>query len=87
MTGGQTEYRYQIPNSKFRIISFFGVANLSGGSYGNEGNSRDDDGWYQAGGLGLRYAIQQKTGVDLRLDFVLTSKQDKGIYLKLNQAF
>lgn len=87
MIGMQTEYRYQIPKSRFRLITFIGVTNLSGGSFGDENRSRDDDGWYAAGGLGARYTIQPKTGVDLRLDFVLTSKNDKAIYLKLNQAF
>jgi hypothetical protein len=87
MTGAQTEYRYQISNTRFRLISFIGIANLAGGSYGDEGRSREDDGWYSAGGLGARYTIQPKTGVDLRLDFVYTSKNDKAIYLKLNQSF
>jgi len=87
MTGGQSEYRYQITDTKFRLTSFFGVANLAGGSFGVDGNSRDDDGWYAAGGIGARYAIQQQTGVDLRLDLVLTSKGDAAIYVKLNQAF
>ncbi len=87
MTGAQTEYRYQVGESRFRLISFIGVANLAGGSYGSEGRSRDDNGWYSAGGVGARYAIQARTGVDLRLDLVYTSKNDKAIYLKLNQAF
>ncbi len=87
MTGGQTEYRYQISRTRFRLIAFIGIANLAGGSFGEDGRSRDDDGWYSAGGLGARYTIQPKTGVDLRLDFVYTSKNDKAIYLKLNQSF
>ncbi len=81
MTGTQSEYRYQITNTKFRLTSFFGVANLAGGSFGVDDNSRSDDGWYSAGGLGVRYAIQQQTGVDLRLDVVLTSKGDRALYV------
>ncbi|MGL1888099.1 MAG: BamA/TamA family outer membrane protein [Reichenbachiella sp.] len=86
-TGGQTEYRYTINNSRFRLVGFFGLANLSGGSYGVDGNSRQDNGWYTSEGLGLRYKLQQVTGVDIRLDFVHTSEQDLSFYLKLNQAF
>lgn len=87
MSGAQTEYRYTISKSRFRITSFLGVANLAGGSYGIEGRSRADDGWYSAGGLGLRYMLQQLTGVDLRLDYVRTSQGDNAVYLMLNQAF
>ena len=87
MTGVQSEYRYQIVNSRFRLVSFAGLANLAGGSFGDDGNSRDDDGWYSNFGIGGRYSIQPKTGVDLRLDLVVTSKGDKALYLKLNQAF
>lgn len=86
-TGGQTEYRYTINNSRFRIVGFFGLANLSGGSYGLDGNSRNDDGWYRAEGAGVRYMLQQVTGVDLRLDLVHTSEGQFAFYLKLNQAF
>jgi len=87
MTGGQAEYRYTIGQSRFRLTSFFGVANLNGGSYGDGTNSRNDDGWYNAVGVGARYKIQQVTGVDIRLDFVRTSEGEYSAYLKLNQAF
>jgi hypothetical protein len=86
-TGGQTEYRYTINDTRFRLVAFFGVANLAGGSYGFDGNSRDNDGWYASEGLGVRYMLQQVTGVDLRLDFVHTSEGDIAFYLKINQAF
>ena len=87
LTGGQTEYRYTIGSSRFRIIGFFGMANLSGGSFGVEDRSREDDGWYWAGGLGARFTVQPKTGVDLRLDLVTTSENVQSLYLKMNQAF
>jgi hypothetical protein len=87
LTGGQSEYRYQIQNSKFRLTAFFGAAYLAGGSQGVDGNSREDDGWYSAGGVGMRYAIQQRTGVDVRLDLVTTSENEQSIYVMLNQAF
>lgn len=87
LSGGQTEYRYTIDNTRFRLVAFFGLANLAGGSYGFEGYSRDNDGWYTTEGLGIRYKLQQVTGLDLRLDFVHTSEQQLSFYLKLNQAF
>ncbi len=87
LTGVQTEYRYQIVDRPFRLIGFAGVAQLSGGSFGQGGRERDDNGSYWAAGVGLRYAIQSKTGVDLRLDFVTTSEDEQSVYLALNQAF
>ena len=64
LTGMQTDYRYQIPDTRFRLVAFAGIANLSGGSYGSGGDSRHDDGWHTAGGVGARYAIQPKFGTD-----------------------
>ncbi|MEH6584893.1 MAG: hypothetical protein V7754_23475, partial [Halioglobus sp.] len=67
--------------------AFAGTAELDGGSYGQGERTRDDDGWYYAGGVGVRYAIQRRTGVDLRLDLVTTSENEESIYITLNQAF
>ena len=69
------------------MIAFAGVAELAGGSFGQGGRERDDDGTYWAAGVGGRYAIQARTGVDLRLDFVTTSEDEQAVYLALNQAF
>ena len=63
------------------------MAKLDGGSYGSGGEERDDDDTYWAGGVGLRYAIQRRTGVDLRLDLVTTSENEESVYITLNQAF
>ena len=87
LTGVQTEYRYQLGDAPFKFIAFVGAAELDGGSYGQDGRERDDDGWYYAGGVGIRYAIQRRTGVDLRLDLVTTSENEESVYLTLNQAF
>ncbi|MEH6570930.1 MAG: hypothetical protein V7709_17750 [Halioglobus sp.] len=87
MNGAQTEYRYVLEGTPFKFIGFVGVAQLHGGSYGTDGETRDDDGTYWAGGLGARYAIQRRTGVDLRLDVVTTSERKESVYLTLNQAF
>jgi outer membrane protein assembly factor BamA len=87
LTGVQTEYRYVLEGTPYKLIAFAGVANLSGGSSGDGVGERDDDGTFWAGGIGLRYAIQQRTGVDLRLDLVTTSEKEESAYLTLNQAF
>ena len=87
LNGGQTEYRYVIDGTPYKLTAFAGVATLHGGSYGDSGQERDDDGIYWAGGIGLRYAIQRRTGVDLRLDLVTTSENAESVYLTLNQAF
>lgn len=87
LSGAQTEYRYTLGHSRFRLIGFFGVAELSGGSHGIDERTRADNGWYHAYGLGSRYALQQRTGVDLRLDLVRTSEDEYALYLMLNQAF
>jgi hypothetical protein len=87
LTGVQTEYRYQLKGKPYRFVAFAGVAGLSGGSYGRGDQKRDDDGTYWALGIGARYAIQSKTGVDLRLDIAYTSEHESSLYLMLNQAF
>lgn len=87
LTGAQTEYRYVCEGTPYKFIAFAGVAKLDGGSYGEGDRGRDDDDNYWAAGLGVRYAIQRRTGVDLRLDLVTTSEDEESIYLTLNQAF
>ena len=87
LAGAQTEYRYVLEGTAYKLTAFAGVAHLSGGSGGDGVGERDDDGTYWAGGVGLRYAIQRRTGVDLRLDVVTTSENEESIYLTLNQAF
>ena len=87
MSGGQTEYRYVLEGTPYKLTAFAGLASLQGGSFGSGAGERDDDGIYWAGGIGLRYAIQRRTGVDLRLDLVTTSEREQSVYLTLNQAF
>ena len=87
LSGAQTEYRYQIDNQPFRLIAFGGIAELQGGSFGEGDRARDDDGTYWAIGVGARYAIQSKTGVDLRLDVARTNEEENSLYLALNQSF
>jgi len=84
----QTEYRYQLDDTKFRFVGFAGVANLAGGSVGEGGGNRDkDNGNYASAGLGVRYTIQEKAGIDYRVDFAYTSTDEYGLYATVNQAF
>ncbi len=89
LTAAQTEYRYQIPDTKYRAVVFAGGAQLAGGSVGDgEGNNRDENnGFYYSGGVGLRYAIQQKAGVDLHLDLATSNDGEFSVYVGVNQAF
>jgi len=89
MTAFQTEYRYQIPDTKYRAVVFAGGAELAGGSIGDgQGNDREEDnGFYYSGGVGLRYAIQQKAGVDLHLDLATSNDGEFSVYVGVNQAF
>ena len=89
MSTVQTEYRYQIVDTKFRLVAFIGGAQLAGGSKGDgAGHNRDgDNGFYYSGGTGLRYAIQQKAGVDMHLDVAGNNDGEISIYVGINQAF
>jgi hypothetical protein len=89
LTAAQTEYRYQIEETSFRLVTFLGAAILAGGSEGTggAGNRDKDNGDYYSGGFGARYAIQKEAGVDYRIDVAYTSTDDYGIYAIVNQAF
>jgi len=89
MIAVQSEYRYQITNTDFRLAAFAGYANLNGGSKGTGQNTNRerDNGNYVSGGVGVRYTIQEKQGVDYRVDFAATSTNDYAVYANINQAF
>jgi len=87
MAALQSEYRYQISGTRFRLTTFGGYANLSGGSSGTAQGSRNDDGNYYSGGVGAHYIIQEKAGVDYRVDLATTNKNGYSIYATINQAF
>ena len=88
MVAAQGEYRYQITNTDFRLAAFGGYANLSGGSKGTQiGDREADNGNYYSGGVGVRYTIQEKQGIDYRVDFAATNTDDYAIYANINQAF
>jgi hypothetical protein len=88
MSAFQSEYRYTIKQSRFRIVPFAGYANLSGGSKGTQTGNRDkDNGNYYSGGIGVHYILEQKHQLDYRVDVVYSSDDEASIYASLNQAF
>jgi hypothetical protein len=88
MSAAQAEYRYQITDTRFRLAIFGGYTNLSNGSKGNEFGNRDsDNGDYISGGVGLRYTLDKKSGLDYRIDLATTNKDEQSIYASIKQAF
>lgn len=88
MTAFQGEYRYQIEKTRFRLAGFGGYAHLSHGSKGTQSGNRDsDNGDYYSGGVGVRYTLQKKQGLDYRIDLVTTNKGEQSIYASINQPF
>ena len=89
MIAVQSEYRYDITSTDFRLAAFAGYANLNGGSKGTgpENNRDTDNGHYYSGGVGVRYTILEKQGIDYRVDFATTNTHDYAIYANVNQAF
>jgi len=88
MNAIQSEYRYTITNTRFRLAPFIGYARLDGGSKGTDTGNRDkDNGNYYSGGIGLHYILSKKHQLDYRLDLAYSSDDEVSVYATLNQAF
>ena len=88
MNAVQTEYRYRVGKSRFRIAPFVGFANLSGGSSGTQsGNRNSNNGNYYSGGCGIHYILDEKHQLDYRVDVAYSSDDETSLYASLNQAF
>jgi hypothetical protein len=88
MNAIQSEYRYTIKNTSFRIAPFVGYANLSGGSKGTQNGNRDDNnGDYYSGGIGVHYILAKKYQLDYRVDVAYSSDEETSVYASINQAF
>ncbi|MBL0708747.1 MAG: hypothetical protein JJW00_06865 [Sulfurimonas sp.] len=88
LTALQTEYRYEITNTNFRLTTFAGAANLSKGSMGTgDGNRNSNNGNYYSGGIGTHYMLQKKAGIDYRVNLVYNSDEEISVYATINQAF
>jgi hypothetical protein len=84
----QTEYRYTINKTNFRIAPFVGYANLSGGSKGTQNGNRDNNnGDYYSGGIGLHYILAKEYQLDYRIDLAYSSDDEVSVYASINQAF
>ena len=88
LTAVQAEYRYELDGTKFKLTAFGGGANLSLGSKGTPlGNRETNNGNYYSGGAGIHYALQEKVGIDYRIDLVYSSDKEVSVYATINQAF
>jgi len=88
LVGTQGEYRYLIEDTRLRLTAFAGFVNLSGGSKGTDLGNRDkDNGNYYSGGMGLHYILEENQGLDYRVNFVYTNKNEFSVYASMNQAF
>jgi outer membrane protein assembly factor BamA len=82
LTALQGEYRYHF-SEKWKFIGFAGVANIQEGTAEKSGQ----DGLYYSAGVGVRYAIQPKDKVHLRLDIAFGNDDNQGFYIGLQEAF
>jgi hypothetical protein len=81
--GLSASYLYQLDESSKSQLQI-------GGQYSNTDSVTlfvRNNSFFNDDGIGLRYAIQSRTGLDLRLDVVTTSENEESVYLTLNQAF
>jgi len=85
----QSEYRYTIADTRFRLVPFVGYANLSGGSKGTgeKTNRNRDNGDYFSGGAGVHYILDKKFKLDYRVDVAYSSDNEVSVYASINQAF
>jgi len=88
MNAIQTEYRYTISKTNFRLAPFIGYAKLTGGSKGtSSGDRTSNNGNYSSGGIGLHYILAKKYQLDYRIDIAYSSDDETSIYASINQAF
>ena len=78
----QAEYRYHF-SEKWKFVGFAGMANIQGGT----AERTDQDGLYYSGGVGVRYALQPKDKVHLRVDIAIGNDDNQGFYIGLQEAF
>ena len=77
----QGEYRLQL-NGRFGMVAF-----LSAGDVGHSPIDFQLNHFKYAYGTGLRYAINKKEKLNLRLDYGFGNKYNKGFYFQLGEAF
>ena len=80
-TALQAEYRF--PIWKWISGAAFGSAGFIDGSIGNYSTSN----LLKAGGMGLRFVVNKKNRMILRLDYARNGTEGGAYYIRLNEAF
>jgi outer membrane protein assembly factor BamA len=80
MAAAQVEYRWQL-HPRWILAMFGGVAQVA-----SEFGSFDFDENLYAGGAGVRFVVEPKNGVTLRIDYAV-GQDDDAIYVSVGEAF
>ena len=81
-TAGQTEFRFHI--WRWLYGSTFGAIGLMGASFSSYEPKYD---MLYSGGAGLRFLVNKKNSMFLRLDYARNSFDGAAFYIRLNEAF
>ena len=77
----QSEYRWNINDSKFGFVGFFALATVF------ESFNEDHNGQILPGiGAGIRYIISEDTHMNVGMD-IAVGKDDWGIYFRIGESF
>jgi hypothetical protein len=81
MTAIQGEYRWNLDESKFGFVGFFGLATVF------EAINEDHNGQILPGaGVGFRFKVSEETNMNVGMD-VAVGKDDWGLYFRLGESF
>lgn len=77
----QSEYRLPV-HKRFGLVAFAGTGQVS-----SELSAMRLDGFHAAGGLGFRFLLDPREGVNLRIDYGLGEGGASGLYITVTEAF
>lgn len=81
ITAMQGEYRWNLNETKFGVVGFFGLATIF------EAINEDHNGQIlPAGGVGIRYIVSEETHMNVGMD-VAVGKNDWGLYFRIGESF
>lgn len=81
MLAVQGEYRWNLKDSKFGFVSFFGLASVF------DAINEDHNGQIlPAGGIGFRYVVSEETHMNVGMDAAV-GKNDWGLYFRIGESF
>lgn len=78
----QAEYRWLLTR-RLGAVGFVGVSELYDGSIGNI----NQDTFYPSAGLGLRYMLNEENKMNFRFDYAWGSRDERGFYIGVGEAF